>query len=150
MSPTLEAEIDAHHAQEIATAKGAACIIESQEKVVLIRHRLTGKLDFPGGGFSGDNSTACTAHRETWEETGFNVSVETYLAKTNNGLLLFGCDLDAGIDTLPDVFEPPPWATIEVSAIEKVDPFLIDHQDLRFEDDLILLRDSFISFDAKK
>ena len=48
------------------------------------------------------------------EETGFNVEVTQYLSTTPNGLAIFGCDLDAGIETLPDAFDAPPWAKLEI------------------------------------
>ncbi|WP_032095712.1 MULTISPECIES: NUDIX hydrolase [unclassified Alteromonas] len=128
--------------------QAAACLIKTQDKAVLIRHRLSGKLDFPGGGVNEGESLSCAAHRETWEETGFNVLVRKQLGKTSNGLALFACDLDAGIDLLPEHFSPPSWAALEVIAIEKVDPFLLNHKSLRYADDLISLRDGFIAFDT--
>jgi phosphatase NudJ len=128
--------------------KAAACLIKTQDKTLLVRHRLSGKLDFPGGGVKGGESLSCAAHRETWEETGFNVLVRKQLGTTSNGLALFACDLDAGIDSLPEHFSPPSWAAFEVIAIEKVDPFLIHHKSLRYADDLISLRNGFIAFDT--
>lgn len=133
--------------------EAAACIVKTENKVLMIRHRLSGKLDFPGGGRSNSEnsalSAACTAHRETWEETGFNVEVHQFLGTTKSGLLLFGCNLEAGLNTLPDVFDAPPWARLEVMSLEKIDPFLIDHKVLRFSDDLVPLRDGYIAFKDK-
>ncbi|WP_346993397.1 NUDIX hydrolase [Alteromonas gracilis] len=132
----------------------AACIITSGNTVLMIRHRLSGKLDFAGGGKSegkdGDKSAACNAHRETWEETGFNVEVKQFLGTTSRGLLLFGCDLNAGLNDLPTIFDAPPWAAVEVKSLEKVDPFMLDHNDLRFSDDLIPLRDGYIAIKNKQ
>ncbi|WP_269519319.1 NUDIX hydrolase [Alteromonas sp. BMJM2] len=128
--------------------QAAVCLIKTQDKVVLIRHRLSGKLDFPGGGVDEGESLSCAAHRETWEETGFNVLVRKQLGRTSNGLALFACDLDAGIDLMPEHFSPPSWATLEVVAIEKVDPFSLSHKSLRYADDLASLRDGFIAFDT--
>lgn len=134
--------------------EAAACIIKTGNKVLMIRHRLSGKLDFPGGGKSHNNeseqSLACTAHRETWEETGFNVEIQQFLGTTARGLALLGCGLDAGLDDLPNTFDAPPWSVIEVLALEKVDPFLLNHDDLRFSDDLIPLRDGYIAIKNKQ
>lgn len=130
------------------THHAAVCLIKTQNKVLLIRHRLSGKLDFPGGTVNDGESLSCAAHRETWEETGFNVLVRKQLGRTSNGLALFACDLDAGIDLLPERFSPPSWAALEVVAIEKVDPFSLSHKSLRYADDLISLRDGFIAFDT--
>lgn len=129
---------------------GAACLIKTNERVLLIKHRLSGKLDFPGGGLVEGESLACTAHRETWEETGFNVEVKEYLSTTVNGLVIFGCHTDAGIEKLPNTFEAPSWAKIEVVSLVKVDPFLLDHDALRYADDLIPLRDGYTQFVIKQ
>jgi len=131
------------------TFKAAACVIKTNNRLLLIRHRLSGKLDFPGGGRIDGVSAACTAHRETWEETGFNVEVQQFLGQSSNGLLLFGCYTDAGLDVLPEVFDAPAWATVEVTALEKVDPFLLTHDDLRFADDLVVLRDAYTAYSVK-
>ena len=65
------------------------------------------------------------------------------MAVTQNGLALFECTLNAGVEHLPDVFDAPPWAKLEVIELVKVDPFLLTHVQLRFPDDLIAFRDSF-------
>ena len=129
---------------------GAACLIKTGKDVLLVEHRLSGKLDFPGGTLDDNESLACTAHRETWEETGFNVEVSAYLSTTSNGLVLFGCNLDAGIERLPASFDAPHWAKIEVVRLVKADPFMLDHDALRFADDLIPLRDGYTQFDIKQ
>ncbi|CAA0369575.1 MutT/nudix family protein [Alteromonas alvinellae] len=126
---------------------GAACLIKTGNKVLMVEHRLSGKLDFPGGTSDKNESLACTTHRETWEETGFNVEVSAYLFTTSNGLVIFGCDVDAGIERLPDTFDAPSWAKLEVVRLVKVDPFMLDHDALRFADDLIPLRDGYTQFD---
>jgi phosphatase NudJ len=136
------------HSVNNKDTQAAVCLIRTHDKAVLIRHRLSGKLDFPGGGVNEGESLSCAAHRETWEETGFNVLVRKQLGRTSNGLALFACDLDAGIDLMPDNFSPPSWAALEVVAIEKVDPFSLTHKSLRYEDDLVSLRDGFIAFDT--
>ena len=132
------------------TPIAAACLIKAKDKVLLVKHRLSGKLDFPGGGLQENETVACTAHRETWEETGFNVEVTQYLSSTPNGLVIFGCDLDAGVETLPDTFDAPPWAKLEVIKLVKVDPFKLDHESMRFADDLIPLRDGYTQFVIKQ
>lgn len=125
------------------TQGAAACIIKVQSKALLIKHRLSNRLDFPGGGKRDGESLVCAAHRETWEETGFNVEVGEKLAVTQNGLALFECTLNAGVEHLPDVFDAPPWAKLEVIELVQADPFLLTHIELRFPDDLIAFRDSF-------
>lgn len=144
-SENVHAEINAQ-----ASPVGAACLIKTEGKVLLVEHRLSGKLDFPGGGLVESESLACTAHRETWEETGFNVEVKEYLSTTANGLVIFGCHVDAGIEKLPNTFDAPPWAKIEVIRLVKADPFMLDHDALRYADDLIPLRDGYTQFVIKQ
>lgn len=117
--------------------------------MLLVAHRLTGRLDFPGGGKGDDESLACTAHREVWEETGFNVLVGPKLAVTENGMALFACQAGDDLASLPDSFPAPPWAQVEVEGLTKVDPFLIDHKALRFSQDLLPLRDAFTAYTMK-
>ncbi|MBJ2128177.1 NUDIX hydrolase [Alteromonas sp. IB21] len=145
-SSEVLARLDALQTNSASEVTAAACLIKVDKKVLLIRHRLSNKLDFPGGGLANSESPACAAHRETWEETGFNVEVSQYLATTKNGLALFGCALDAGVETFPDAFDAPPWAKLEVKGLEKVDPFSIDEKSMRFADDLIPLRDGYTQF----
>ena len=145
LSRNVHAEINAQ-----AAPVGAACLIKTEGKVLLVKHRLSGKLDFPGGGLSDNESLACTAHRETWEETGFNVEVSEYLSTTSNGLVIFGCNLDAGIEKLPNTFDAPPWSKIEVVELVKADPFMLGHDAMRYADDLIPLRDGYTQFVIKQ
>ena len=111
---------------------------------MLIRHRLTGKLDFPAGGRNEGESLQCTAHREAWEETGFNVEVGEQLATTASGMPIFNCIADESLARLPATFDAPDWAALEVIQLEKSDPFLLNKGALRFPDDLIPLRDAYV------
>ena len=131
------------------TEQQAACVIKTEYSVLMIRHRLSGRLDFPGGGTLEGESLACTAHRETWEETGLNVLVRDKVAVTKNGLALFACDENADLDQLPTEFSAPHWSAIEVIQLEKVKPFELDHDHLRYPDDLIPLRDAYVAHGAK-
>lgn len=129
--------------------ENAACLIRTDDKILLIRHRLSGKLDMPGGGKRDDESLACAAHRETWEETGFNVSVGEPLGRTPNGMMLFNCREHANLAALPDEFSPPDWARLEVISLHKVKPFELEHDELRYANDLIPLRDGFVEIGHK-
>ncbi len=150
VSDVLQGELSNSNNSQFNDFFAAACLIKTQNDVLLIRHRLSGKLDFPGGGRKDNESAACTAHRETWEEIGLNVEIQQFLGTTSNGLLLFGCHTQAGVASLPNRFEPPSWATLEVDTIEKADPFLLRHNAMRFPDDLIPLRDGYVAYKTKK
>ncbi len=121
----------------------AACIIKTQEQVLLIKNKYSGQLDLPKEKRSDTLSPACIAHYGAWNKTGFNVEVIEYLGVTNEGVLLFNCMVDAGLDTLPNSFSPPEWAKQRVSSLEKVNPFLLDHDAMHNADDLIPLRDGY-------
>lgn len=121
----------------------AACIIKVQNEALLIHHRVSNRLDFPGGKQEGSETLACTAHRKAWETTGFNVEVGDKLAVTPHGVALFGCELNAGIESLPASFAPPQWAKLAVIAVVKTDPFLLQHDDLRYPDELIPFLNGF-------
>lgn len=111
---------DAH--QDDATGN-AGCFIRLGEKIVTVGNKMTGKLDMPGGLSSNNESAQCTAHRETFEETGFNVEVGELLNVTDNGFRIYHCllsnDLNEGIEEFP----VPDWAHSEVDFIQLTDPF---------------------------
>lgn len=121
----------------------AACIIKTQEQVLLIKNKHSGHLDLPKEKRTNTLSPACIAHRGAWTQTGFNAEVNEYLGVTDEGVLLFNCHVDAGLDTLPNSFTPPDWAKQHVLSLEKVNPFLLDHDAMHNADDLIPLRDGY-------
>ncbi|TAP34924.1 DNA mismatch repair protein MutT [Alteromonas sp. KUL42] len=121
----------------------AACVIKTQEQVLLIKNKYSDKLDLPKEKRTNTLSAACIAHRGAWTQTGFNVEVNEYLGVTNEGVLLFNCKVDAGLDTLSNSFSPPEWVKQHVLSLEKVSPFLLDHDAMHNADDLIPLRDGY-------
>lgn len=116
--------------------------------MLFIQHRLSARLDVPGGGRQENEALPCTAHRETWEETGLNVEVGPEAGRTSQGMVLYLCKQEAGLDALPDSFDAPDWASTEVSGLRKRDPFVLHADDLRFADDLIPFRDAFVTAGA--
>ncbi|WP_343845602.1 NUDIX hydrolase [Bowmanella denitrificans] len=126
-----------------ATPGNAACLIKIDKWLVTIGHRHSGKLDLPGGLRSGQESAQCTAHRETWEETGFNVEVGRFLGANENGFRIYACQLQGNFGHDFKTFPVPEWATTEVSSIQLTDPFEIQIQQWRFEEELLLIRRLF-------
>ncbi|GGF69163.1 NUDIX hydrolase [Alteromonas lipolytica] len=112
--------------------------------MLLVKHRLSGKLDFPAGGVQSGESPRCAAHRETWEETGFNVEVGRLLTYTASGMPVFECTGEPTMTALATEAAAPDWAQIEVAGLIRVNPFTIDDDALRFKDDLLPLRDAFV------
>ena len=129
---------------EISTV-AAGCIVTSNNQLLVIRHRLSGKLDIPAGGVNEVETSACAAHRETFEETGINTLVNAHLSITQSGLALFSCVQQSGFDADKYAKIPvPEWSTTEVEEIQWVDPFELSHQDLRYPDQLAEIRDAFV------
>lgn len=133
--------VDSVVAQDISA--NAGCIIPVRNSLVTVTHRLSGKLDIPGGTSDGKESAACTAHRETWEETGFNVEVKQLLGVNENGYHYYACQLSGDFVGEIKEFPLPESARNEVSQILLMDPFVITEQQWRFENRLPALRDMF-------
>lgn len=112
--------------------------------MLALTHLYSQKYDVPGGTSAGENESAqCTAHRETWEETGFNVEVGALLGISEQGFHLYACELDDDFDGLITDFPVPKWSKTEVDTIELVDPFVTTPNEWRFPEQLILYRGMF-------
>jgi 8-oxo-dGTP pyrophosphatase MutT (NUDIX family) len=93
----------------------AGCLIVNNGRVLVLRHQPTGKIGLPGGTPRSGERAACTAHRETFEETGLTVEIGPFVAQMDNGFLVYACRLaDSGY---PENFTVPPHARGEVQAI---------------------------------
>ena len=124
--------------------KNAGCLIRFDQRILLVTHRLTGKLDIPGGMQRTDESLACTAHRETFEETGLNVEVLFPVAQTTNGMLIFSCLADDVLNVANFPRPAPDFVLSETSELSLYNLYELDEAQLRFEKDLIPLRDAFV------
>lgn len=129
----------------INEVKAAACLIRLDSTVLMVKHRLSGKLDFPAGGIQDNESARCAAHRETWEETGFNTEVGRLLTYSASGMPVFLCRGEPSMQSLASEVGAPGWAKPEVTGLIRVNPFDIDADALRFKDDLLPLRDAFVA-----
>lgn len=78
---------------QVYPAANAGCLITDGVRMVAVQERLRGLWNLPGG-TSSTESAACTAHRETWEETGLDVQVVALLQRYRNGFHLFRCEVD--------------------------------------------------------
>jgi len=77
-----------------AAASSAGCLVLKQQQLLMVIDH-TGKLSVPGGGSDGVESPRCTAHRETWEETGVDIRPTALVGVFANGFHLFQCELHA-------------------------------------------------------
>ncbi len=121
----------------------AACVIRLDSKLLVISHRLSNKFDVPGGTAESEEQAQCVAHRETWEETGFNVEVGGFLGQSQNGMRFYACTLAGNFTGKITQFPVPDWASMEVKGIELVDPYTLHYNQWRFPDELVSMRAMF-------
>ncbi|MFG0605197.1 bifunctional NUDIX hydrolase/phosphatase PAP2 family protein [Vibrio mimicus] len=67
--------------------RGALCLIRGDNKLVMTKEVLTGKLSLPGGTIESGEAPQMAAQRETWQETGMVVSVGRLLGSTATTLV---------------------------------------------------------------
>ena len=128
-----------------ANQQPSACLIRDGRYLLVVIHRLSNKYDLPSGQANEGESAACTAHRETFEETGLNVKVIQYVGQSNSGLQFFHCEQEAGFNA-PDVAPPSPfWQSHEIKQVLWVDPYEINHKDWRFAEQLVEVRAAFVN-----
>ncbi|MGL4225789.1 MAG: bifunctional NUDIX hydrolase/phosphatase PAP2 family protein [Vibrio sp.] len=99
-----------------AAYRGALCLIRSDNKLLLTKEVLTGKLSLPGGTIEAGETPPMAAQRETWQETGMVVSVERLLGQTATALvyecvsesqiIAYSYQNDLGGNELPIWFAP--------------------------------------------
>jgi hypothetical protein len=103
------------------------------------------------------NALQCRAHLAMWEQSGFNtevgamLSVHKGVSQTYFNTALFACKLESSFDgtgfngtegTLP----APPWKPDEVSQLEFIKPFEIEHDQWEDPDTFTHVRDAFVNF----
>ncbi|MCG9577283.1 NUDIX domain-containing protein [Vibrio tubiashii] len=127
-----------------SSISGAACVIRSGEKIVLVKEILTNKLSLPAGGVAKGEPPKLAAQRETWEETGLVVSIKEELGR-NEKAVFYDCVSDSDIVSFQfnnrlDGYELPIWFAphygIEVSSAMLIDPTVVPKQEYRFPDQL--------------
>ena len=117
----------------------SGCLVATNAAVLVIRHRLGGQLGIPGGAAAPGESAQCTAHRETWEETGLDVRVGRFLGRLDTGFLVYQCDAGAPPPRARQLAVPPA-ALAEVTGIFWADPADLRAGDWRFPDQLPAIR----------
>ncbi|MFT5690896.1 MAG: 8-oxo-dGTP diphosphatase [Oceanicoccus sp.] len=75
-----------------APAASAGCMIISGGRLLVVKD-FRNRISVPGGSSDQRESPRCTAHRETWEETGFDTSVGELVETFNTGFHLYHCSL---------------------------------------------------------
>ena len=76
-------------------APSAGCLALDQGELLLVKI-MDGTYGPPGGSVDSDESAQCAAERETWEETGVQVSAGELAAEFDNGFHLYWCEAVSG------------------------------------------------------
>lgn len=120
----------------------AGCAILYGDKLVTITHRKTNKLDLPGGTGSNSEYAQCTAHRETWEETGINVAVSSLLHQFDNGYKLYKCETTEDFPYTNSQELISALRNIEVSSVQLTDIYATEPDDWRYPENLQVLKNA--------
>ncbi|MGD8808593.1 MAG: NUDIX hydrolase [Gammaproteobacteria bacterium] len=118
----------------------AGCLIVLNGRTLLIEHRVSGRLGFPGGTAEAGEISQCTAHRETWEETGLDVEVGAFVKRLSTDFSLYECHSDKvrlSSDRAPPLAR---WSRVEVSGLQWRDIDEIAEEQWRFPDQLSEVR----------
>ncbi len=84
-------------------AASAGCMLVKNGRLLVVQD-FKSYISVPGGSSDKKESPQCTAHRETWEETGLNVYVGELVDKFDTGFHLYKCSLS----NPRGMIDPPP------------------------------------------
>jgi 8-oxo-dGTP pyrophosphatase MutT (NUDIX family) len=84
------------------SAPSAGCFIVEGDALLVVQG-LDNAVSLPGGASRAGESARCTAHRETWEETGVDAIPGERLLVFDTGFYLYRCEAH----TRPLVIDPP-------------------------------------------
>lgn len=121
----------------VADHANAGCVITQDGRMLVLKHRFGGKLGIPGGAATEGEIAQCAAHRETWEETGLNVTVGRRLGAMRYGFVLFQCHPDGRMDA-DSALELPWHARTEITSAIWLRPGEISRDQWRYEDQVDL------------
>ena len=80
-------------------APSAGCLAVVDDRILLVQ-TYAGGMSPPGGKSIAGESAQCTAHRETWEETGLDLKPVERLAVFDTGFHLYHCEYHRNYDAL--------------------------------------------------
>ena len=117
-----------------ARAPSAGCMAVRDDRLLVVED-LQGRIGPPGGSSKEGESAQCTAHRETWEETGLDLQVGELVTVMQTGFYLYDCrfHLQSG-----DI-DPPPRMEVRRAFMLHSDDF--DQHQWRFPDQTAVLRE---------
>lgn len=132
ISPELPPPCHVDSTKKTTHIGNAGCIVTSNHRILMTVHKPTGTWNLPGGTSEPGETAQCTAHRETWEETGFDVLVGSLLKQFDNGFYLYQCETKKSRVNISDPIPLPEWAKTEVTLIKWMDPTTIESKSYRF------------------
>lgn len=125
--------------QDNRYGRAAGCLIKFRGRLLVVRHRLNGKLGVPAG-LAGNRETAqCAANRETREEAGVEVIVGPLLNINSDDFHLYRCRPVNPDLALDDPLPVPSTGRGEISEVRWVDPHNTAKDEWRFPQDYPLL-----------
>ena len=111
-----------------AAAKSAGCMVLKQQQLLMVIDH-SGKLSVPGGSSDGVESPQCTAHRETWEETGIDVRPTALVRVFKDGFHLYQCELHPASGAID------PTLRLEIQQVLWLPPEKFKHYSWRFPEE---------------
>lgn len=102
-------------------APSAGCLITVHGKMLVV-DSIHGGVSPPGGKSKEGESAQCTAHRETYEETGLNLIPGELVAVLDTGFHLYYCEIvaDSGQVEMGQWQEVTGWRWLPISEFEQV------------------------------
>ena len=113
----------------------AGCLVVQDGKLLIIEGR-DGLFQLPGGGSDKSEPAYCTAERETWEETGIEVTANRLVTTFENGFRLHAC---TAVDRQALGSVDRPWR-LEVKAVHWLLDAEFDGKSWRFPDQVEFMR----------
>ena len=113
----------------------AGCLVMRGDHILIIEGR-NQLYQLPGGGYQHAETAQCTAERETWEETGLQVTATKHLLTFDNGFYLYACQIPKGLS----VDEPGSFSQLEVKAVHWLNLEELDGVPWRFPDQTAFLK----------
>lgn len=104
----------------------AGCMIIKEGRLLMVQQQFSGDWAIPGGTAEAGERAACTAARETHEETGIQVLVEEKIVVLENGFHLYRCSIES-------VSETGPLDRVEISGYDWFDEAQRNSIPWRFE-----------------
>lgn len=133
---------------DVASAN-AGCLVRLGSALLIVKQRTNGQWNIPAGSGKDNESAQCTAHRETWEESGLDVQVGRLLEVFDNNFRLYECHaVDRKLDPT-QALKTPLQGRMEISAARWIRPEDIEKKHWRYARQLPTIRRLFDEMDSE-